>query len=159
MSAAGSLTGIGLELEFEFNAVVKPPVTIGTGPFGTRMFFETVEGTVTGERISGRVLPGGGDWLLLGGDGWGRLDARAQLETDDGAFIYAYYSGVVEMNDAVQQGAESGNGTDYDDQYMRALIHLETGDPRYDWVNHAVFVYQGRFASGGGVAARIYRVT
>ena len=69
MSTADATVGVGLEFEFEFDAVVKPPVAIGPGPYGARMYFETVEGTVTGERVSGRVLPGGGDWLLIGPDG------------------------------------------------------------------------------------------
>ena len=149
----------GLELEFEFHAKVKPPVVVGPGPHGMRMYFETIDGDVVGERVSGRVLGGGGDWFLVGPDGWGRLDARAQIETSDGAVIYASYAGPVEMNDVVQRAVESGGGTEFEDQYMRAAVVLETGDPRYAWVNYALFIYQGRFAPGAGVNARIYRVT
>ena len=39
--------------------MLKPPVEIGAGPYGTRLYFEVTEGNVTGERISGRVLSGG----------------------------------------------------------------------------------------------------
>jgi Protein of unknown function (DUF3237) len=158
VSNTDAAVGIGLEFEFEFNARVKPPVAIGPGPHGIRMFFETVEGEVIGERISGRVLTGGGDWFLIGSDGWGQLDARAQFETSDGATIYASYTGHVEMNEAVQGAVGTGNGTEFEDQYMRAAVALETGDPRYAWVNHSVFIYQGRFAPDSGVSARIYRL-
>jgi Protein of unknown function (DUF3237) len=159
MSTADAAVGVGLEFEFEYVARVKPPVAIGPGPHGMRMFFETLDGEVVGERISGRVLTGGGDWFLLGPDGWGRLDARAQFETSDGAVIYASYSGHVEMSEAVQAAIGTGGGTEFGDQYMRAAVQLETGDPRYAWVNHTVFIYQGRFAPDSGVQARIYRVT
>ena len=157
MSSADA--AVGIELEFEFHAKVEPPVAIGPGPHGMRMFFETVEGEVVGERISGRVLTGGGDWFVIGPDGWGRLDARAQFETSDGAVIYASYTGHVEMNEVVQGAVGTGGGTEFEDQYMRAAVALETGDPRYAWVNHSVFIYEGRFGADSGVNARIYRVT
>lgn len=159
MSTAESAVEIGLEFEFEFHAKVKPPVAIGPGPHGMRMYFETIDGDVFGERVSGRVLSGGGDWFLLGPDGWGRLDARAQFETSDGAVIYASYTGHVEMNEVVQGALGTGGGTEYEDQYMRAAVQLETGDPRYAWLNHSLFIYRGRFAPHSGVSARIYRVT
>ena len=36
--------------------------------------------------------PGGGDWLTVRTDGFGILDVRATLESDDGALIYMAYS-------------------------------------------------------------------
>ena len=159
ISAADAAMSVGLEFEFEFNAKVKRPVGIGPGPHGIKMFFETLEGEVVGERVSGRVLTGGGDWFLIGPDGWGRLDARAQFETSNGAVIYALYSGLVEMNEVVQGAVGTGARTEFEDQYMRAAVQLETGDPRYAWVNHSLFIYEGRFARDSGVNARIYRLT
>src|SRR5262249_23311553 len=41
-----------------------------------------------GPRLRGKVLPGGGDWTLLRGDGVLELDLRLTLETDDGALIH-----------------------------------------------------------------------
>ena len=37
--------------------------------FGSRMFLEVTEGQVTGKRLNGRLLSGGGDWIVLGSDG------------------------------------------------------------------------------------------
>ena len=132
---------------------------IGPGPFGTRIFFAATEGEVTGERLSGRLLGGGGDWLLAGPDGWGRLDVRAQIETHDGAFIYIAYYGVAEMSEPVMRALSEGGETGWDDQYFRAAPRLETGDPRYAWVNQSLFVAQGRVYPGGGVQYRVHRVT
>lgn len=159
MNAETASVRIGLELEFEFDAQLKPPVTIGPGPFGTRIYFEAIQGTVTGRRLSGRVLSGGGDWILIGPDGWGRLDVRAQLETSDGAFILISYCGVLELNETVQAALQSGGETRYEDQYFRTTPRLETGDPRYAWANQAVFVGEGRFCHGPGVQYRVLRVT
>jgi hypothetical protein len=91
-----------LVYEFTYQAKLKPPVGVGPGPFGDRQVFEVIEGRFEGERLNGRILSGGGEWFLVGADGFGRIDVRIQLETDDGAFIYAQYFGLLELNDAVQ---------------------------------------------------------
>ena len=36
---------------------------------------------------------------LIGADGFSRLDVRTQLVTDDGAFIYVYYTGLLDAAD------------------------------------------------------------
>src|SRR6266571_2153206 len=76
---------MNLELEFSYRAEVKMPVTVGPGPYGTRLFFEVVGGSFEGKRLKGKVLSGGGDWLLAGEDGFARIDVRVQFLTDDGA--------------------------------------------------------------------------
>ena len=143
MGATAAATGMELQYEFEFHAMLKPPLEIGPGPLGTRVFFEATEGEVTGERLSGRLLTGGGDWLLVGPDGWGLLDVRAQLTTDDGAVIYLQYLGILEMNDKVQQALTSEKGTDYGDHYFRTNPRFETGSAKYAWMNRTLFVGEG----------------
>ena len=60
--------------EFTFRCTLKPPVA-----FGNRMFLEIAEGKVSGERLNGTLLSGGGDWIALGSDGWGQVDVRGQI--------------------------------------------------------------------------------
>jgi hypothetical protein len=155
--SAPAATGLELQFEFEYYALLKPPMEIGPGPYGLRAFYEVTEGEVTGERLSGRLVGGGGDWVLVAADGFGRLDVRAQIETHDGAFIYLTYGGVVEMTEAAQQALAAGGETRWEDHYFRTTPRLETGDPRYAWVNQTVFVAQGRIYPGG-VQYRVYRV-
>lgn len=149
---------IGLTYEFEFWASLKPPVQVGEGPLGNRVFFEVTGGEVSGERISGKVLTGGGDWLLAGADGVDRVDVRAQFETADGAFIYVQYLGFLETNEAVGQALQTGGGTDYGDHYFRTAPRLESGHERYAWVNRTLFVGEGRLREGGRVEYRVHRV-
>jgi hypothetical protein len=73
--------------EFDYCGTLKPPVS-----FGSRMFLEVVEGQVTGKRLNGRLLSGGGDWIVVGADGWGHVDVRGQIGTDDGASVYTHYT-------------------------------------------------------------------
>ena len=65
--------------ECTFSATLKPPLPIGAGPIGMRMYYEITGGDVTGERLRGKLL-GGGEWALIGPDGFLRVDVRAQVE-------------------------------------------------------------------------------
>lgn len=143
--------------EFTFTAGIKPPVEIGAGPFGTRMYFEVESGRAEGERFRADALSGGGDWLLVGADGLARLDVRAQFRTEDGAFVYVQYPGLLEMNEKVATALGSGGSTEVGDQYFRSTPRFETGDERYAWLNQHVFVGQGRIVDGA-VEYQIFRV-
>lgn len=65
--------------EFTFEATLEPPIPVGAGPTGTRMVYEVAGGEITGERLRGRLL-GGGEWALIGPDGFLRVDVRLQAE-------------------------------------------------------------------------------
>lgn len=142
--------------EFTVTAMLKPPVPVGGGPIGTRMVYEVSGGEVVGERLRGRVL-GGGEWALIAPDGFLRVDVRVQVETHDGAHIYVQYLGLLEMNDAVQRAVAANGGTDFGDQYFFTNPRMETGDPRYAWVNTTFFIGEGRLRPGPGVEYRVWR--
>jgi hypothetical protein len=158
-NAGGNRMTMELEHVFTYHALLKPPVVMGAGPFGTRMFHEVTEGKVSGPKLTGTVLGGGGDWLLVGPDGLGRLDVRAQLQTDDGAAIYTTYTGILELNEAVQNALATGAGTDWGDQYFRSTPRFETGDERYQWLTQKVFLGRGRAYPGGGVEYEVFQVS
>lgn len=142
--------------EFTFRATLKPPLPIGAGPVGTRMYYELNGGEVDGKRLSGAVR-GGGEWALIGPDGYLRVDVRAQIETNDGAFLYVQYFGLLEMNAAVQNAIETQTGTEFTDQYFYTNPRFETGDARYSWLNTTFFIGEGRIIPGLGVEYRVWR--
>lgn len=147
--------------EMTYHAMLKPPMPVGDGPSGTRMVYDVIEGRIEGPRISGNFKGAGADWLLIGPDGYGRLDVRAQIETDDGAFIYVQYFGLIHLNDNVQAAMADGEdteGTDFGDQYFYISPRFETGDERYAWLNQSVFVGEGRIYPGFGVEYKVQRV-
>ena len=142
--------------EFTIRATLKPPLSIGAGPVGTRMYYELNGGEVVGNRLNGAVL-GGGEWALIGPDGYLRVDVRAQIETNDGAFLYVQYSGLLEMNAAVQNATENQTGTEFTDQYFYTNPRFETGDARYSWLNTTFFIGEGRIIPGLGIEYRVWR--
>ena len=125
-------------------ATLKTPVDVGATPTGARQIFDVTGGRVEGERLRGSVLPSGGDWILFGSDGVGRLDVRATLETHDGAFVYVQYPGVLVSSPKVVEAMRQGGETDFGDAHFFTTPRFETGDPRYAWVNSVVAVGQGR---------------
>ena len=104
--------------EFMLRARLEPAVRFGAGLLGERGFFHAVEGSVEGERLRGTLLPGGGDWLIAHPSGWGMLDVRIQVRTQDGALIYAHYPGLVEMNATFMAAFGGGKATRFEDQYF-----------------------------------------
>lgn len=137
-----------LEPLMTYHAELKAPVQVGTGPFGSRSIFEVTGGWFEGARLRGRILTGGGDWLLMDPHGVGRLDVRATFETEDGAWIYLQYYGVLVMNDKVRAALSGGTGIDYGDTYFMTQPRFETGDARYAWLNEVVAVGEGRVLPG-----------
>lgn len=150
---------MNLEHELTYRALLKPPLEIGAGPYGNRAYFEVIGGEFEGERLRGKITSGGGDWILFGADGFGRLDVRAQFVTHDGAALYLRYEGLLEMNAAVQSAVSTTDrGTSFADHYFRTCPRFETGDPRYAWLNQTLFVAEGHFLPGPTVEYRVYRI-
>ncbi len=143
--------------EFTFAASLKPPLEVGSVPIGTRLYYEITKGDkVSGNRLNGTVL-GGGEWALIGPDGYLRPDVRIQVETHDGAHLYIQYTGFLEMNAVFQEAIENGTGTDFEDQYWYINPRIESGDERYAWLNTTFFVGEGRLTPGLGVEYRVWR--
>ena len=148
-----------LEHAFDYVALLKPPVVFGQGPAGIRIFREVTGGEVSGPLLNGELLGGGGDWAMIGNDGFARLDVRGQVRTHDGAHVYVFYEGVVELNEKVV-AADSTDGaeTSFTDQYWRTAPRFETGDERYRWLTQSTFAARGRIHPQG-VAYEVFRVS
>jgi len=146
-----------LNLVCRIEAELGPPIELGTGKAGVRRIIPIIGGTVTGARLSGRILNLGADWQTIFPEGSAELDTRYAMETHDGALIdirnFGFRHGPAEVLARVARG-EAVDPAEY---YMRTQPRLETGDPRYAWVNRTIFVGTGaRFASA--VRVQIYEL-
>lgn len=61
-------------------------------PAGDRVVFDIVGGRFEGERLRGRVLASGGDWVTRTAAG-SQLDVRLLLQTEDGVILPFRYGG------------------------------------------------------------------
>lgn len=126
----------------------KGPAGVGPGPYGTRLVAGVGGGTFHGPQLMGKILPGGGDYIIADKDGVWRLDVRLVLETDDGAFIYLQYSGVLVMNDKVKAARAEGRAMEFGEVYFMIQPKFETGHERYLWLNNVVAAGEGRIIPG-----------
>jgi hypothetical protein len=128
---------------FKAEITLATPQELGDTPQGRRRIIGITGGRFSGERLSGRVLPGGADWQLIRADGVADLDARYTLETSDGALIYVRNRGYRHGPADVLKRLASGEAVDPSLYYMRTTPHFETGDARYAWLNRIVCVAKG----------------
>ena len=110
---------------------------IGATPRGKLSIFPITGGSFEGERLRGKVLAGGGDWVVANANGTFDLDLRVTLETDDGALIHMTFAGV----------RDDANG------YVRTLPRFETAMPKYEFLNRLVAVGVGEIRPAGPVHA------
>ena len=97
-----------LEYLMTYRADLEEPIEIGAVPSGSRQIYDVAGGSFEGPRLKGKLLASGGDWLLIGNDGVGRLDVRGTFETDDGARVYVQYHGVLVINEKVTAALAEG---------------------------------------------------
>jgi len=112
-----------------------PIQEVGATPHGRLLIFPIIGGSFDGERLRGRVLAGGADWVTAMADGTFELDLRAALETDDGALIHLTFTGI----------RDDANG------YFRTLPRFETGSQKYAFLNRLLAVGIGEIHPDGPI--------
>lgn len=88
-----------LDYAFTLSVSLSPPTDHGVIPHGHLRYIPITGGTVTGPKLVGTVLAGGGDWNTVRGDGIGELRAEYSIRVrvpDEG-------------RDAVGSGSKSGS--------------------------------------------------
>jgi Protein of unknown function (DUF3237) len=108
---------------------------IGPTQQGTLTIFPVTGGSFEGERLRGKVLAGGGDWVTAHGNGSFTVDLRVTLETDDGSLIHMTFTGV--RDDA--------------NHYFRTVPRFETAASKYAFLNRLVAVGIGEIRPEGPV--------
>jgi len=140
------------EFLFRLSLTVAPPQVIGPALGGERRVFAITGGSFEGPRLSGAVLPGGGDWMVLEPDGTARLDVRIILASAGGALVLCTYQGLRHGPPEVLARMAAGEAVDPGLYYMRVLMRFEA-DPAgpYAWLNRLVAVGIGSRPPGGPV--------
>lgn len=122
---------------------VGPPIEVGTGPHGRRRVIPILGGTVTGERLSGRILPGGNDYQIIRADNVLELQARYVVETPSGALIYVENTGMRDGPAELLARQAAGESVDPALIYFRTAPRFETAAPDYQWLTRRIFLACG----------------
>jgi hypothetical protein len=117
-------------------------LSLGRTPLGERRVINITGGSFKGERLSGRVLPGGADWIVRS-DGAADLDARYTLESTTGALIQVRSQGLRHGPPEVLALLAAGEPVDPARYYVRTALRFETSAAELDWLNRVIAVARG----------------
>lgn len=133
---------------FDMTVQLEPAVAALT-PSGLRTTHIVTGGSFDGARLTGRVLPGGGDWLLTDPTGVGHVDVRVQLETDDSTIIHVHYTGRLRLHGDALDRLLAGKSLTQDDAYLRVAPLFDTPPGPHDWLNGIQAIGTGRLRPDG----------
>jgi hypothetical protein len=150
------IDALPVEHLFDMHVNLQPAQPITT-PVGTMMTSITTGGEIDGPKLRGEILPGGGDWLLVGSDGVGRVDVRATLKTHDDVLIHYEARGIVKVPADGLERLAAGEALAFEETYVRTTPNFETADVRYAWLSELVAVGYN-VVSANHIDYRIYRV-
>jgi hypothetical protein len=150
-SANGRETAMNSRPLMTVRIAAAPPQKLGAVPHGGRSFVPVTGGDFEGPRLRGRILPGGGDWLLVRSDGVLEPDLRITLETDDHALISMTFQGLRHGPPDVIAALGRGEVVDPARYYFRTLPRFETSAEGYTFLNRIVSVGLGEARPDGAV--------
>ena len=130
---------------FEEVATLAPAQVLGETPNGRRQSIPITGGTLSGQGMSGRILPGGADYQLVRSDGSVMIDADYMIETDDHVTIHVRNVGII-VPPAKDHPA-----------YAWAAPKFDAPNGRYGWMNNAIFV--SRISGAGDPVHPAVRIT
>jgi hypothetical protein len=130
-----------LSYVFEFHVDVGPTVRVGGGAGDELHFVPITGGSISGPRLHGNVLPGGGDWWVRRTPYTIELDAHYLVRAADGAVIDVrnrgyYRTATVELT----ARADSGEEIDPKQLYYRTVARFQTDAPEHTWLCESIFV-------------------
>ena len=125
---------------FEAEVELAQILHLGRTPVGDRRVINILGGAFRGERLAGRVRPGGADWQIVRADGAADLDARYTLETDGGALVQVESRGLRHGPPDVLARLAAGEPVDPTTYYFRTALRFETADPTLDWLNRILAI-------------------
>ena len=128
---------------FRIHCEVANLVDLGPAPFGHRRVVNLLGGTVSGAKLTGRILPGGSDWQVMAADGALDIHARYTIQSDAGALIQVDSKGVRNGPPEVMARLAKGEDVDPSLYYFRTVMRFETAHPSAMWLNRILALAKG----------------
>jgi hypothetical protein len=127
----------------DVRATVGAPIVVGQVPQGLRRVIPIVGGTVSGPRLSGRIIAAGADFQIIRGDGVAEVHARYVIETDAGELVYVENTGLRHGPPEAIARLNRGEAVDPALIYFRTVPRFETASPRLAWLARNLFLCSG----------------
>jgi hypothetical protein len=159
-AAKAATTPATPSLSFIFEATVSlgPPQELGATAATRSRFVPITGGAVSGPKLKGTVLPGGGDWQEIGNDGVTLIHARYLIKAQDGTAIAIDNPGVRVASPEIIARLTAGEDLDPALYYFRTTPSFQVAKGPHDWLRRSVFVCQG-IRHPQSVALRFFQVS
>lgn len=136
------------DLRVQVAAPIEAGQVQGLNSRGRRRIIPITGGTLTGPRLSGRILPGGADFQLVVSETSADLDARYLIAIDAPAECAGAH--VFVQNRALRRGSAAdiarlvrGEAVDPAAIYFRCVPRFEVSSPSLAWLTESVFIGSG----------------
>ncbi|KAF2219601.1 hypothetical protein BDZ85DRAFT_268714 [Elsinoe ampelina] len=133
-----------LEYVFTLNVDLAPPVDYGSTSTGDRRFIPITGGTFSGPKLSGRILPGGGDWNNVRSDGVVHVYAKYSIQADDGTIISITNEGYGRSSQDEMKGvfASDYNGAPdaSSEWYTKTWPRFDVEAGKHEWLGKSCFL-------------------
>lgn len=140
---ADTPTAPGMTFVFSVRVFVAAPIEHGMIDGKRKRFIPITGGSVSGPKLSGVVLSGGGDWQAIHQDGLTEVFARYSLWAEDGAVIGVTNTGVRVAEPAIIKRLAAGENVDPSLYYFRTAPVFEVVDGPHAWLRRHLFVARG----------------
>lgn len=119
-------------------------LAFGATPYGERRVINIVGGRVMGERLNGRILPGGADWQIIRSDGVADIRARYTIEAERGGLVLVNSEGLRHGPPDVIARLSRAEPVDPALYYFRTVLRFETAAPALSWLNEILAIGRGQ---------------
>jgi hypothetical protein len=148
-TSAEAQSGAAPQLEHVFDVSVRvaTPINLGESDGYRRRTIPILDGTVTGPRFIGTVLPGGADWQRVRvSDGLTRLVATYAIQHEDGTIVQIENAGIRRAAPEVMARLNAGQPVDPALVYFRTIPSFDAPAGPHAWLNDSIFIASGRRA-------------
>jgi len=147
-----------LNFIFEANVTLGAPQELGATAAARSRFVPITGGTVSGPKMKGTILSGGGDWQEIGNDGVTLIHARYLMKASDGTAIAIDNPGVRVASPDIIARLTAGEDLDPALYYFRTTPSFQVAKGPHDWLRRSVFICQG-IRHPQSVALRFFQVS
>ncbi len=110
---------------------------------GDLLVSTTGDGTFSGERISGKVLPLGMCATYTPSKGFNLVHAPLVLETNDGAKLLMRLDAYLHLAQELEDKMLAGDKVPPDAYYYKGTASFDVGNPKYKWLENRLFICNG----------------
>lgn len=146
--------------EMTYRETISGPFGPTTGSaLGERLCWHVPAATISGPRIHLSLAMPGADWIRMGSDGVRRPDQRLVFTTENGEIVLLRYDvAVIRESPTFLSALQSGQQTEFEDQYIRMSPQFETGVRELRWLTTTLWLGEGRLAGEQQIEYRLHRV-